>query len=103
MPHDAKGTELKVGDTVLVPFKVKSIGASELYCNVDLEACATVPPEHTFRPTLSAINSRMMVRANEGDDTRRFYILYQDAHTEHQLYEWPDDNAHAEFPAEREG
>jgi len=69
MPHDAKGRELKPGDLVLVPFHVKAVHATEDFCNVDLETCATMPPEHRHKTSLSAINTQMVLRANKGDDT----------------------------------
>lgn len=37
MPHDMNGTELKVGDIVNVPCRVKEIHLTEEYCNVGLE------------------------------------------------------------------
>lgn len=76
MPHDAKGQELKPGDRVLIPFTVKSVHQSEDACNLDLETCATMPPEHKWRPGLSAINSKMTLRANQGDDVS-FAVLHR--------------------------
>ncbi len=69
MPHDAKGRELKAGDKVLVPFTVKAVHQTEDDCNLDLETCATMPPLHKYRTSLSAINTKMTLRANAGDDT----------------------------------
>jgi hypothetical protein len=68
MPHDAKGRELHRGDIVMVPFKVRSVSATENHCNLELETVATMPPEHTYKPNMSAMNTRMALRANPGDD-----------------------------------
>lgn len=38
MPHDATGEELKVGDTVVMTFKVKAVYPNAEGCNVDLVA-----------------------------------------------------------------
>lgn len=76
MPHDAKGRELKPGDLVVVPFRVKSVQQTEEYCNLELETCATMPPEHKFKTNLSAINTKMVLRANKGDDTS-FAVIHR--------------------------
>lgn len=68
MPHDAKNQELKPGDHVIVPFKVRSVQATEDYCNLELETIATMPPLHRHKSSLAAINTKMVVRANAGDD-----------------------------------
>lgn len=44
MPHDKRGTELHVGDTVMVPCRVKAIHLTEEFCNVDLETIEPMPP-----------------------------------------------------------
>lgn len=36
--HDRNGTELKLGDVVLIPAKVTHLVASEEVCNVSLES-----------------------------------------------------------------
>lgn len=56
MPHDRRGEELKVGDTVMVPCVIKAIHLTEDYCNVDLETKLTMPPLGT--PTKLTLNSR---------------------------------------------
>ncbi len=53
----------------MVPFKVKAMHLTENYCNLDLETCATMPPEHNSKTHFSNVNSRMVLRANKGDDT----------------------------------
>lgn len=91
MPHDAKGRELKAGDTILVPFKVKAVHQTEDACNLDLETCATMPPEHKWQPGLSAINSRMTLRANRGDDTS-FAVLHKGMGELHIVAVAPEDD-----------
>jgi len=60
MPHDKRGTELKVGDTVMVPCIVKAIHLTEDYCNVDLQTKLTMPPAGTV--TLLTLNSRQTIK-----------------------------------------
>lgn len=36
--HDAKGRDLKVGDTVLIPAKIVNLSPTEDYCNVGVES-----------------------------------------------------------------
>ena len=43
MPHDKRGTELQVGDTVMVPCRVKAIHLTAYYCNVELETALPMP------------------------------------------------------------
>lgn len=66
--HDCKGRELKVGDTVMVPFKVEQITSTKDYCNVHLKSVAGMPPENSSHCFISAINTQQVLRANEGDD-----------------------------------
>lgn len=67
--HDAFGRELKVGDIVVIPCRVKTIHASDDYCNADLELVAAMPPNMT-KSSFSAINTRQTIRANRSDDAR---------------------------------
>lgn len=65
--HDAKGRELKVGDRVLLPAVVEQLSTTEDYCNVGIRT------ENGRRPDgaperISAINTAVLFRANEGDD-----------------------------------
>jgi hypothetical protein len=69
MPHDAKGQILQPGDLVMVPCRVKAVHQMEDFCNLDLETCATMPPEHKYKTSVSAMNTQMVLRANKGDDT----------------------------------
>lgn len=73
--HDAKGRELKVGDVVIVPFVVTRLHGGEHYCNVSLITATTMPPEHSYKPELHSINTKQMLRANEGDPEGCFNLL----------------------------
>jgi len=60
MPHDKRGTELAVGDLVMVPCVIKAIHLTEDYCNVDVETKYGMPPlESSTRLTL---NSRQTIK-----------------------------------------
>jgi len=68
--HDAKGRELVEGDVVLVPMRVTQLFPQledKGFCNVALETLATMPG-NGVRTTLSAINTRQILRARPGDD-----------------------------------
>jgi hypothetical protein len=69
MPHDAKGRPLQVDDMVMVPFRVTNVCQGEDYCNVSLKSVATMPPVDKHHTDLANINSKMLLRANAGDDT----------------------------------
>jgi hypothetical protein len=67
--HDAKGRELKVGDRVMLPCTVIRLGDAEGYCNVSILSEATMPPEHKgSRISIGAVNTKQILRANDGDD-----------------------------------
>jgi hypothetical protein len=63
MPHDKRGTELQVGDTVMVPCVVKAIHLTEDYCNVDLVTKLPMPPpsDPDVRQALT-LNSRQTIK-----------------------------------------
>lgn len=65
--HDCKGRPLAVGDTVLVPFKVKETYATEEFCNVSLVTVASMFPG-ALRTNFTA-NTQQVIRANTGDET----------------------------------
>ncbi len=58
MPHDKDGAELRVGDTVNIPCRVKAIHVTEDYCNVDLETLLEMPP--TGHHSALTLNSRQV-------------------------------------------
>lgn len=66
--HDAKGRELQVGDTVLVPCKIKSLAKTEDFCNVNLETIGGRAPDG-IPNSIGYINTKQIYRANVGDDT----------------------------------
>lgn len=65
--HDAKGRELKVGDTVLIPAKITQLSPGEDYCNVSASSVFGRRPDDA-KETFSAINTGVMLRANAGDE-----------------------------------
>jgi len=72
--HVARGKELKVGDRVMVPMTVISLGNGEDYCNVGLQSMATMPPSHTSRFELHAVNTKQVFRANLHDEFGDFKV-----------------------------
>lgn len=56
MPHDKNGNELKPGDLVHILCVVKSVDASEDYCNVHLETVHGRKPDG-FKENITAINA----------------------------------------------
>lgn len=71
--HDAKGRELKVGDFVMIPCRVKAIHASEDFCNVQLQSIATIPgTQPASHSDFGAINTQQVLRACER--RRRFAV-----------------------------
>ncbi len=65
--HDAKGRELKVGDTVLIPAKITQLSPSENYCNVSAASVLGRRPDGA-KENFGAINTGVMLRANAGDE-----------------------------------
>ncbi|HEX4302819.1 MAG TPA: hypothetical protein VHZ78_08495 [Rhizomicrobium sp.] len=65
--HDAKSRPLKVGDKVLIPAVITQLSnGSEDFCNVSLQSAYGRRPDDA-KETLSAINTGVLLRANEGD------------------------------------
>lgn len=64
MPHDRDGTLLKVGNTVMVPARVKAIQDTEEYCNVTLETLQPMHPGDS-RSTL-VLNAKQVVKHDDG-------------------------------------
>jgi hypothetical protein len=65
--HDAKGRELKVGDTVLIPAKITQLSPSEEYCNVTAVSVFGRRPDDQ-KEVFGAINTGVMLRANPDDE-----------------------------------
>lgn len=65
--HDAKGRPLAKGDIVLIPAKITELHLTEDYCNVSAESVLGRRPDG-YKERFSAINTGVMLRANEGDE-----------------------------------
>ncbi len=65
--HDAKGRELKDGDTVVIPAKIIQLQPTDDYCNVTVESVFGRRPDRA-KETLYSVNTGVMLRANPGDD-----------------------------------
>jgi hypothetical protein len=65
--HDAKGRELKAGDVVLIPATITDLYPIKDYCNVSAKSVLGRRPDGV-KEFFSAINTGVMLRANEGDD-----------------------------------
>jgi len=66
MPHTKTGEEIKVGDRVIVEFKVKSLTLDENYCNVTLETVEPMfPGEYNIGLTLNAKQIAGVVKFHE--------------------------------------
>lgn len=67
--HDAKGRELNVGDTVMIPCKITSLAQTPDFCNVNLETLGGRAPDGIVN-SIGYINTKQIYRANPGDDTQ---------------------------------
>lgn len=65
--HDSKGRELKAGDIVIIPVRIKEVFQTEDYCNVSAESVFGRRPDDA-RETFNSINTAVMLRANPGDE-----------------------------------
>jgi len=70
MPHDIHDNELRVGDCVMVPCKIKAIHLTEEFCNLDLETSLGMWPSDA--PLSLTLNSRQTVKVEQGK-TREWY------------------------------
>lgn len=64
MPHDRGGKLLEVGDTVLIPCKVKDVSAGEEYCNCTVVTETAMPPY--TEPMSIALNTKQVVKVTPG-------------------------------------
>lgn len=64
--HDAISRPLTIGDRVLIPATIISLGGGEEYCNVGIETTLGRRPD-AKKETMSAINTAVMLRANPAD------------------------------------
>jgi hypothetical protein len=69
--HDAKGRELKIGDTVLIPVTITELYPTEDYCNVSAKSVLGRRPDG-MKEAFGAINTGVMLRANAGDDNGEY-------------------------------
>lgn len=67
--HDKNGTELKVGDLVLVPAKITSLNSGEDYCNVSIETLHGRRPDGA-KETMGAINTGVLVLHERPDEKK---------------------------------
>jgi hypothetical protein len=58
--HDKNGSELKLGDTVLIPARITQLSPGEDYCNVQLETLHGRRPDG-MKETIYAINTGVVV------------------------------------------
>ena len=80
--HDAKGRDLRVGDVVLVPAKITQLSPSEDYCNVSAVSILGRRPDG-HKETFSAINTGVMLRANQGDENDFAELQHESWHQDH--------------------
>lgn len=59
--HDANGTRLKKGDTVLIPAVITDLSEGDTYCNVTLKTVIGRRPDKA-KETISAINTGVLVK-----------------------------------------
>jgi hypothetical protein len=62
--HDANGTELKVGDKVLIPGEVISLSPGENYCNVTVRTTLGRRPDGDLT-SFGSVNTAQLVKATE--------------------------------------
>lgn len=65
--HDRNGTELKVGDVVMVEAIVTQLQPNDDYCNVNLETVDGRRPDGA-KETISAINTGVLVLISRLDE-----------------------------------
>jgi hypothetical protein len=58
--HDANGTPLAVGDTVLIPAEITQLDPGEDYCNVSVKSTLGRRPDE-LHETISAINTGVLI------------------------------------------
>lgn len=72
--HDAKGRELKVGDSVLIPCVVTGITTTEDYCNITMETKFGRRPDG-IKEYIGGINSGVVLRDNVSDKLDNIHIM----------------------------
>lgn len=74
--HDAKDRELKVGDLVLIPARIKELYPTSDFCNVSVVSCYGRRPDG-LKETIGAINTGVMLREDAGDDNDQHLVELQ--------------------------
>ncbi|MEI9995081.1 MAG: hypothetical protein WDM91_10835 [Rhizomicrobium sp.] len=64
--HDAKSRPLSKGDVVLIPVIITDLSSAEDYCNVSVQSIFGRRPDGS-KENISAINTGVLLRANDGD------------------------------------
>lgn len=64
--HDAKGRELQVGDTVVIPAIITSVSPGD-FCCLDVETVGVMPGNGT-KNRICALNTKQVYRANPDDE-----------------------------------
>ena len=64
--HDAKGLELKVGDTVVVPCIITQCGGDENFCCLNIKTVG-VMPGNLCHNEFSALSTKQVYRFNKSD------------------------------------
>lgn len=71
--HDAKGRPLKVGDVVLVPFKIVGVSPTEDMCNVTAETLIGRRPDG--KSDTVCTNTGVTLRCNDDGDAELNFVL----------------------------
>lgn len=58
--HDKNGTELRVGDIVMIPARVTQLSPTDEYCNVQVETVHGRRPDG-MKETVYAINTAVLI------------------------------------------
>lgn len=64
MPHDKNGSLIEIGDIVNIPCLVKSIQATDDYCNLTVETTEKMLPENKYTNTYT-LNSKMVEKVRD--------------------------------------
>lgn len=62
--HDAKGRELKVGDTVLIPCVIQSLSGDEQYCCLSVRTVGVMPGNRDYS-LITALSTKQVYRADD--------------------------------------
>lgn len=63
MPHDINGTELKIGDKVIIECIVTNVMTGLDFCNVQLDTVNSMPPNNTTSSI--TLNTKQVKRIEE--------------------------------------